>query len=317
MPAVIGIPRALAYYYYHEMWTVFFSELGFRVITSGVTDRSIIQNGAAFVPNEACLPLKCYAGHVMMLFKQKCTPRVDYIFIPRLVCMQTRPAVKLCCPKFIGLPDMIRGLIPDVPMLSLDIDLRLRSQEKAFLDLAIRLGCSSHSARCAYEAAENTYRELTRDAAEPENIYSSNGIRIALLGHRYLLEDAYLCLNIKKRLCAAGCQVVDHAQYHPSLTNLFEDRVQPTSWLLEDEILCTAFRYLHTAPVDGIIYLLSFGCGAGSITSEIIEHELRNGSHVPILRIIIDEHTAEAGFQTRLESFIDMIRIKKKQSSVV
>jgi predicted nucleotide-binding protein (sugar kinase/HSP70/actin superfamily) len=231
--------------------------------------------------------------------------------------MQTKPAVKLCCPKFIGLPDMIRGLIRDVPMLSLDIDLRLRSQESAFLDLAVRLGCSSHSARCAYDAAENISRELIRDDAVPEDTRSSDGIRIALLGHRYLIEDPYLCLNIKKRLCAAGCQVVDHAQYLTPHVNYSQIRVQPTSWLFEDEILSTACRYLHTETVDGIIYLLSFGCGAGSITSEIIEHELRNGSHVPILRIIIDEHTAEAGFQTRLESFIDMIRIKRKQSSIV
>ncbi|UCC12757.1 MAG: hypothetical protein JSW02_04315 [candidate division WOR-3 bacterium] len=315
MSAVIGIPQALAFYYCHTMWRTFFSELGCQVITSGMTDRSIIQNGAAFVPNEACLPLKCYAGHVMKLCEQHGTPGIDLIFIPRLVCMQTKPAVKLCCPKFIGLPDMIRGLISDVPMLSLDIDLRLRSQEVAFLDLAGRLGCSSHLARCAYDAAENAPREHSDDAV-PENAHSTEQIRIALLGHRYLLDDAYLCLNIKKRLCAAGCQVVDHAPDHSPLTNISQTRVQPTSWLFEDEILFAAFRYLHADSIDGIIYLLSFGCGAGSITSEIIEHELRDSSHVPILRIIIDEHTAEAGFQTRLESFIDMIRIKKKQSSI-
>ncbi len=317
MSAVIGIPRALAYYHYHTMWTVFFSELGFQVVTSGMTDRSIIQNGAAFVPNEACLPLKCYAGHVMKLYKQHRTPRVDLIFIPRLVCMQTKPAVKLYCPKFIGLPDMMRGLFPGIPMLSLDIDLRLRSREAAFLDLAARLGCSSHSAWRAFEVAENTSGDLMCDDAVSENIPTFDGIRIALIGHRYLLEDAYLCLNMKNRLCAAGCQVVDNARHPSSLTNLSQDRVQPTSWLFEDEILFAADRYLHTDMIDGIIYLISFGCGAGSITSEIIEYELCSSSHVPILRIIIDEHTAEAGFQTRLESFIDMIRIKKKQGSVV
>ncbi len=312
MSAVIGIPQALAYYYYHTMWTTFFSELGFRVITSGTTDRSIVQNGAAFVPNEACLPLKCYAGHVMKLCEQRCTP----VFIPRLVCMQTKPAVKLCCPKFIGLPDMIRGLMPDVPILSLDIDLRLCTQEVAFVDLAVRHGCDRHSARCAYDAAENAPQEHHNDDAASQNIPSNEHIRIALLGHRYLLEDAYLCLNIRNRLCAAGCQVVDRTPDHSPLTDISQNQVQPTSWLFEDEILFAAFRYLHADTIDGIIYLLSFGCGAGSITSEIIEHEVRNSSHVPILRIIIDEHTAEAGFQTRLESFIDMIRIKKKQNSV-
>lgn len=311
MSAVIGIPRALGYYYYQTMWSVFFSKLGFSVITSGRTDRSIIENGTASVPNEACLPLKCYVGHIMQLCEQQHNPRVDFIFVPRLACTQIKPSVKLYCPKFIGLPDMIRAIMPDVQILSIDIDLRLRPQKESFLDLAARLGCSSSETRHAYEAAVDSCKPLPLKDTPPANTNTSDGIRIALLGHRYLLEDSYMCFNIKKRLSAAGCQVVDNTPCLSPDTDLYEERVQPTSWQFEDEILYAAFRYLHVDTVDGIIYLLSFGCGAGSITSEIIEHELRTGSPVPILRIIIDEHTAEAGFQTRLESFIDMIRIRK------
>jgi predicted nucleotide-binding protein (sugar kinase/HSP70/actin superfamily) len=308
---VIGIPQALAYYYHHTMWTVFFSELGFRMKTSGKTDRSIIEKGTALVPNEACLPLKCFAGHVAHLCAQRCTERIDLIFVPRLVCTQIKPTVKLCCPKFIGLPDMMRAMMPDAGLLSLDIDLRLRSQKDSFLDLAARLDRSNSDARHAYEAALDNCRPLVLEDALPANTNSSDGIRIALLGHRYLLEDPYLCLDVKKRLTSNRCQVLEHTTLSPAGTCQIDDGVRPTSWLFEDDILGGAHRFLHQNTVDGIVYLLSFGCGAGSITSEIIEHELRHGSRVPILRIIIDEHTAEEGFQTRLESFIDMIRIRK------
>jgi len=311
MSAVIGIPQALAYHYYQTMWSVFFSELGLQMNTSGATDRSIIESGIACVPNEACLPLKCYAGHVAHLCAQRCNERIDLIFVPRLVCTQTKPSVKLCCPKFIGLPDMVRALMPDAPLLSIDIDLRVRSQKEAFLALAAHLGCSARSARHAYEAAENAARPRPSDEPAPEH-NTPDTTTIALLGHRYLLEDPYLCLDVKKRLTSDGCRVLEHTTFSPVGTCHLDDRVRPTSWLFEDDILDGAHRFLHQNTVDGIVYLLSFGCGAGSITSEIIEHELRSDSPVPILRIIIDEHTAEAGFQTRLESFIDMIRIKKK-----
>jgi predicted nucleotide-binding protein (sugar kinase/HSP70/actin superfamily) len=311
MSAVIGIPQALAFYYYHTLWRTFFSELGCRVIMSGMTDRSIIESGIACVPNEACLPLKCYAGHVAYLCTRRGNERIDLIFVPRLVCIQVKPTVKLCCPKFIGLPDMVRALIPDAPLLSIDIDLRVQPQREAFLALAAHLGCSARSARHAYQAAANASRPCASDEPDPERT-TPDIITIALLGHRYLLEDPYLCLDVKKRLVSDGCRVIEHTAFSPIGTCHLDDRVRPTSWLFEDDILSGAHRFLHQNTVDGIVYLLSFGCGAGSITSEIIEHELRSGSHVPILRIIIDEHTAEAGFQTRLESFIDMIRIRKK-----
>lgn len=314
MCAVIGIPRALAYYYYHTMWTTFFSELGFQVKTSRVTDRSVIEHGITHVPNEACLPLKCYAGHVAQLYEQHGDEQIDWIFIPRLVCTQSKPSVKLCCPKFIGLPDMVHALMPDAPILSLDIDLRIRPEREAFLALAERLACSARPARHAYEAAVNASR-VGRDEPAPE-VLKTPALTIALLGHRYVLEDPYLCLDIRRRLVRNGCRVIEDSTFPFAGNHHHESRVCPTSWQFEDDILFAAYRFLHQSTVDGIVYLLSFGCGAGSITSEIIEHELREDSHVPILRIIIDEHTAEAGFLTRLESFVDMIRIKKIHTGV-
>jgi predicted nucleotide-binding protein (sugar kinase/HSP70/actin superfamily) len=34
---------------------------------------------------------------------------------------------------------------------------------------------------------------------------------------------------------------------------------------------------------------------------------------IPILSLSIDEHTAEAGFITRVEAFLDMLRMRKKR----
>lgn len=39
---------------------------------------------------------------------------------------------------------------------------------------------------------------------------------------------------------------------------------------------------------------------------------LRKIKDIPMLNIVIDEHQGEAGLQTRIESFIDVIKAKKE-----
>jgi len=38
---------------------------------------------------------------------------------------------------------------------------------------------------------------------------------------------------------------------------------------------------------------------------------MKKGQKKPLMHIVIDEHTGEAGIITRLEAFIDLLRIKK------
>lgn len=58
--------------------------------------------------------------------------------------------------------------------------------------------------------------------------------------------------------------------------------------------------------VDGIIYISSFGCGIDSVILELIKNE---DEKVPILEIKLDEQRGEAGIDTRLEAFSDMLQI--------
>lgn len=61
--------------------------------------------------------------------------------------------------------------------------------------------------------------------------------------------------------------------------------------------------------LDGIIYVSSFGCGIDSVAIEIIKKDIKD---FPFLVLKIDEHTGEAGLDTRLEAFIDLIGRRKK-----
>jgi Uncharacterized protein conserved in bacteria len=61
--------------------------------------------------------------------------------------------------------------------------------------------------------------------------------------------------------------------------------------------------------IDGIIYVSSFACGIDSVVMELIKERI---GEFPLLILKIDEQTGEAGFNTRIEAFIDMIERRKE-----
>ncbi len=305
----IGIPEALSYHYFYPAWRTFFTQLGFDIKTSGITDRRKLNTGIKMAPSEACLPLKCYLGHALDL-----VDKVDWIFVPRLVCLRKKPRIKLGCPKFLGLPDMIRALIPEANVLSVNIDLRIEDEITSYIKMARKLGCHASDIKRAYKKAVSALEQhkkerIERHSAAPHN----NKIKIGLLSHAYLLNDNYLNIDLAKRITDLECQPI--SCHDLAIEGMYQelDRMKSVTWYFEEDIIHAAKYFLHSGKVSGIVYLISFGCGAGSITSEIVELEIRKSSSVPILRIIIDEHTGEAGFMTRLESFVDMIKLKKEK----
>jgi len=62
--------------------------------------------------------------------------------------------------------------------------------------------------------------------------------------------------------------------------------------------------------VDGIIFLVTFPCGPGSLANEVCQRRVKN---VPVMSIILDELQGEVGLRTRLESFVDIIKMKNKK----
>ena len=59
--------------------------------------------------------------------------------------------------------------------------------------------------------------------------------------------------------------------------------------------------------IDGIIYISSFGCGLDSILTYIVSQKT-NEYNIPIMELTLDEQTGEAGFDTRIEAFLDMMK---------
>ena len=62
---------------------------------------------------------------------------------------------------------------------------------------------------------------------------------------------------------------------------------------------------------DGIIHISPFTC-MPEIMSQNIFPTMREEHEIPILTLIMDEQTGKAGYITRLEAFVDLMRRKKR-----
>lgn len=62
--------------------------------------------------------------------------------------------------------------------------------------------------------------------------------------------------------------------------------------------------------MDGIIQIFPVGCMPEIVTKSVLPTISRD-FHIPMLTLIVDEMTGEAGYETRLEAFIDLIERRK------
>jgi predicted nucleotide-binding protein (sugar kinase/HSP70/actin superfamily) len=85
-----------------------------------------------------------------------------------------------------------------------------------------------------------------------------------------------------------------------------------------DALECVSdVMYAKEKGKDGIIHISPFTC-MPEIMSQNIFPKMREDVDIPILTLIMDEQTGKAGYLTRLEAFVDLMRRKKmrKQANI-
>ena len=66
---------------------------------------------------------------------------------------------------------------------------------------------------------------------------------------------------------------------------------------------------------DGIIHISPFTC-MPEIMSQNIFPTIKEDHNIPLLTLIMDEQTGRAGYITRLEAFVDLMRRKKRAETM-
>lgn len=313
----VGIPRGLYYYKYFPLWKTFMEELGAEIVLSDYTTKKILDQGVKNCIDEACLPIKIYHGHVESL-----KDKVDYLFIPRFTSVSKNEYI---CPKFGGLPDMIRHSIPGLPQI-IDAEVNLRKNKRYAKKAALQVGSyfndNKKVIKTAFQKAKeeyHQYRKNIRKGILPADILgkrrgvlqpsAKKELHIMVIGHVYNLYDHYMNMDLMYKLLNRGIAITTVEMVEEEIIN---DKNKVLNkrffWNFGRKALGSALYAMENETIHGVIYLMSFGCGVDSFVSDLVERKIRQTKDIPFIVFTLDEHSGEAGIETRLEAFIDMIR---------
>lgn len=295
MDVHVGIPRAMLYHEFGKFWTDYFQYLGVPITISEETDQQILDRGTMLAIDESCLPLKIYLGHVESLL-----PKCTHIFIPRIAAYH--PGFFLCA-KFAGLPDVVKNTfnITSDRLIAPNIENKsLLTKLKAISTTCRSIGVSKASGYLAYQQAMKSWKS--------ECISPSSDPKIAVIGHSYLLNDAFFCRDILNTLSERGIKTTTPEDI-PNKTLYQESAAsQPDIyWQLSAKITGAAHFFSRQPDILGIIMVSSFGCGPNSMLNEYVEHHILKNSGKPYIILNLDEHTGSAGIITRMEAFLDLM----------
>ncbi|NLW90074.1 MAG: 2-hydroxyglutaryl-CoA dehydratase [Syntrophomonadaceae bacterium] len=341
----IGIPRTLAYFLYYPLWKTFLDELGEEVIVSPPTSREILDQGVKDAVNDACIPIKVYHGHAAWL-----RDKVDFIFSPRLVSVRLFGdfGTETFCPKFLGLPDMVRLTVDKLPPL-IDTRVGIKKDPKEIFNIAADIGdvLGKSAADCKKACRKGLevhkkYQKLLSSGVlppdaiaqlfpnEPETnnkvrreehqrqrlVRKPNreeaGLNIAVVGYPYAIYDDYINGGILGLLSKENVQVFTQDMLSDKVLNRqAKHLLKSTFWYFSNRAVYGGLHYMKQKRIDGIIHVTAFACGPDSVVDRLLEIEAHRHSSKPYLSITIDEHTGEAGIRTRVEAFIDMLNYRR------
>lgn len=301
---IIGIPRALIYWKRQGFWESFFEGLGFDVLLSPNTNKEIVEMGVNASDPETCFSIKVFFGHLLRL-----EGKVDYIFVPRL---KTNEEKLEYCPKFFGLPDLAKILVK-TSILTPTFDEKKEKFEKTLEKLGKKLRKNKKEIKRAKEMAILKEKEIKEK--EEQGFYDkikSKKPKLILISHPYNLYDDYVNLGIKDKLEKLGAEAIfiDEVPDQQPTTNNQKSKVN-FHWEFGKEIMgkideLFEISRVKNVQISGAVEISSFPCGCDAVLKEFVEREFKQRK-TPFLYLMIDEQTGEAGFQTRLEAFVDTL----------
>ena len=194
------------------------------------------------------------------------------------------------------------------------------STEKAFNAAFERI----HHAPNKVKAIKRILAEELKKMDAVPHVEDVNLPKVGLIGEAYMLMDYSNNLEIEKKLAYLGVDV-DRSLW---VTNWTLDRIlrakKHLNHMLEvnkgyldffiggdgQESIMNTILYKKKG-FDGVIQVLPFGCLPETAAKQILSR-VSEDFDIPVLSLSFDEQTGEAGFVTRLEAFVDMLKSRRE-----
>ena len=176
---------------------------------------------------------------------------------------------------------------------------------------------------------KHVYHEALKEIEKTEIDPNREVLNVDLTGEIFLVNDEFSNQNIERELGRMGVETrrsltvgsflkdaIIPKAFRPPETHLQRAERMAKPYLMRDiggdALECVSdvvFADVHGK--DGIIHISPFTC-MPEIMSQNIFPTMRSEHEIPILTLIMDEQTGKAGYITRLEAFVDLMRRKKR-----
>ncbi len=207
-------------------------------------------------------------------------------------------------------------------------EINFGDSEKAYKK-ALKLIDNALTTKELKKALKEGLKEIAQVKIDPDR----DVLHVDLTGEIFLVLDQFANQNIEKELGRMGVQT----RRSLTVSGFLKDAIIPKMCKKGETHLERAFRmakpylmrdiggdalecisdvmYAKEKGTDGLIHVSPFTC-MPEIMSQNIFPKMREDIDIPILSLIMDEQTGKAGYLTRLEAFVDLMRRKKMKNKI-
>jgi predicted CoA-substrate-specific enzyme activase len=315
---VIGLNKSFFTDTCFPLYRRFFGKLGFAVVLpEAIRQEGVDRRGAAF-----CWPVEVSHGFLQDLLER----RIDWLFLPHFKGGALRngngsgqaPAKSITCPISQGEPYYLGTAYKDHPafralktagrILSpvIDFSKGYEAAEGAFLEMARMLGRSFREGRRAYAAAVQTQkafeaamREEGRRALE-ELEADPAALAVVVFGRSYNAFVSEAHMGIPRKFATRGIRAIP-IDMLPS----DDEPVHGQMYWTAGQAVLKAASFVERHPQLFGCYITNFSCGPDSFLIGFFR-DIMGGK--PSLTLELDSHVADAGLETRIEAFLDIVK---------
>ncbi len=317
----VGIPRCLNMYENYPFWFTFFTKLGYRVVLSPLSSRSIYELGIESIPSESeCYPAKLAHGHVTWLIRQG----IKYIFYPCVDYERTEfpdAGNHYNCPIVAGYGENIRNNVEELKNGDIDFQdpfMSFENEQILTRRLVDVIGShnnipdeeieeAAHEAWLELEKARNDMK--TAGEAAVKYIKENKCHGIVLAGRPYHV-DPEINHGIPELITSYGVAVLTEDSVS-HLRPVDRPTIVVDQWMYHSRLYAAASYVRENESLD-LIQLNSFGCGLDAVTTDQVS-DILSGSGKIYTVLKIDEVNNLGAARIRIRSLLSAINDRKRK----
>lgn len=314
----VGIPRVLNMYENYPFWYTFFTQLGYQVVLSPLSNRKIYELGIESIPSESeCYPAKLAHGHISWLIKQG----VKFIFYP-CIPYEHKEIDKTNnhynCPIVTSYAENIKNNVEELKTENIDFRNPFLSFENE--DILKKRLCEEFSdipageVKAAVSAgwAEmlKSREDMHKEGERVIKLLDETGKRGIVLAGRPYHVDPEINHGIPELINSYGIAVLTEDSVS-HLGNVERPLIVMDQWMYHSRLYAAA-SYVKTKDNLDLIQLNSFGCGLDAVTTDAVNDILvKAGKIYTVLKI--DEVNNLGAARIRVRSLLAALKVRDKK----